>query len=185
MCPTLPSQQKSLMYFIPELQDHIFIFIYQLHSIAICYHQVVDSPFLRYFSSFWVMKDEGKRLHRCGCLCFSAFWVFPVACTTAGHLSIIDLEDLEEIEISVVSCDVTPQTVGQANDSYPNTHPEPDPAQSAESSSTTRTGSSRPRFSARAQTGWAVCLGHRMSLRPIASQSEQSSLLLFHCVATE
>lgn len=46
---------------------------------------------------------------------------------TAGHLSIIDLEDLEEeIELAMSSKDLTPQAIGQASSSYPDMHPEPD-----------------------------------------------------------
>eukprot|EP00438_Fugacium_kawagutii_P011087 Skav208623 [mRNA] locus=scaffold248:652236:652547:- [translate_table: standard] len=46
---------------------------------------------------------------------------------TVGHLSVIELEDVEEqIELAMASKDLTPQAIGQATASYPDLHPEPD-----------------------------------------------------------
>lgn len=53
---------------------------------------------------------------------------------TTGHLSIIDLEDLEdEIELAMSSKDLTPQAIGQASNSYPDMRPEPDSSAKAPS----------------------------------------------------
>lgn len=113
---------NPLKSFIPEL-DHMLIFN-NIH-INNC-HQIVHPPFLRYFSSFWVMKDDFSFASLWMSMFFSVLGISG-GFYTASHLSIIDLEDLEdEIELTMASKDLAPQAIGQASSSYPDMHPGPD-----------------------------------------------------------
>eukprot|EP00438_Fugacium_kawagutii_P000552 Skav223853 [mRNA] locus=scaffold2304:427062:430683:- [translate_table: standard] len=86
------------------------------------------SLFVQYFSAFWVMKDDAS---------FASLWVSIFFSTigisggffAATHLSIIDLQDLDD-EIDASVTDLT-QVIGQANYVHPETHGKSDSPQAS------------------------------------------------------